>query len=63
MYQYKKLQMLEFYYDFLDKFEEKEDFQLCEIDTESLYLALSKPTLLEVVKPDIVNEFYTVYVR
>lgn len=38
--------MLEFYYDFLEKFVEREDFQLFEMDADSLYLALNKPTLV-----------------
>ena len=27
--------MLQFYYDFLDKYLERSDFQMCEIDTDS----------------------------
>ena len=41
VYQYAKLRMLEFYYDFIDKYIDRTDFQLCEMDTDSLYLALS----------------------
>ncbi|BFZ13860.1 hypothetical protein BsWGS_16899 [Bradybaena similaris] len=61
VYQYAKLRMLEFYYDFLAKFVDKADFQLCEMDTDSLYMALSAPTLEEVVKADMKKEFYEVY--
>lgn len=54
-YQYAKLRMLEIYYDFLDKFIKREDFQLCEMDTDSLYLAMSLPTPEEVVKPKMLK--------
>ncbi|BFZ03070.1 hypothetical protein BsWGS_06109 [Bradybaena similaris] len=63
VYQYAKLRMLEFYYDFLDKFISRQDFQLCEMDTDSLYLALSTPTLEEAVKPELLKRFYAVYDR
>ena len=33
--QYAKLHMLQFYYDFLDKFIDRTDFQYCEMDTDS----------------------------
>lgn len=36
--------MLEFYNDFLNKFFKTEDFLLCEMDTERVYLALSTNT-------------------
>lgn len=38
VYRYAKLRMLEFYYGFLLKFIKREDFQLCEMDTDSLYM-------------------------
>ena len=41
VYQYAKLRMLEFYYDLLIKFIHTSDFQMCEMDTDSAYLALS----------------------
>ena len=36
-----KLRMLEFYYDFLDKYFSRQDFELCYMDTDSFYLAMS----------------------
>ena len=57
VYQYAKLRMLEFYFDCIDKFIDREDFDLCEMDTDSLYLAISSSKLEDVVK-DKVN-FYT----
>ena len=41
VYQLAKLQMLEFYYDFLDKFFSRQSFELCCMDTDSFYLAIS----------------------
>ena len=41
MYQYAKLRMLQFYYDFLDKYLDRSDFQMCEKDTDSAYIAIS----------------------
>lgn len=38
-YQMAKLQILRFYYDCLDKFLDKWDLELIQMDTDSLYLA------------------------
>ena len=40
VYQYAKLRMLQFYYDFVDRFVEPPLFQYCEMDTDSAYIAL-----------------------
>ena len=37
MYQLAKLRMLEFYFDFLDKYFSRQDFDLCYMDTDSFY--------------------------
>ena len=34
VYQYAKLRMLQFYYDFFDKYLDRADFQMCEMDTD-----------------------------
>ena len=39
VYQLAKLRMLEFYYDFQDKYFSRQDFELCYIDIDSFYLA------------------------
>jgi len=39
--QYAKLRMLQFYYDFVDRYVDREDYELAEMDTDSLYMALS----------------------
>ncbi|XP_038054119.1 uncharacterized protein LOC119726483 [Patiria miniata] len=57
VYQYAKLRMLEFYYDFLLTFIDPSDFQLCEMDTDSAYLAISGESLDTIVKPELQEEF------
>ena len=41
VYQYAKLKMLQFYFDFLDKYLDRSDFQYCEMDTDSAYIAIA----------------------
>ena len=38
---YAKLRILEFYYDCVDKYLSREDFQMAEMDTDSNYLGIS----------------------
>ena len=57
VYQLAKLRMLEFYYDFLDKFCDRRDFELIQMDTDSFYMALSANDFDEIVKPDL-KELY-----
>ena len=45
--------MLEFYYDFLDKYFSRQDFELCYMDIDSFYLAMSGDSLDETVKPEM----------
>ena len=52
VYQLAKLRMLEFYYDLLDKFISRKDFELIQMDTDSNYLAISANSFEEVVKPE-----------
>ena len=53
VYQLAKLRMLEFYYDFLDKYFCRQDFELCYMDTDSVYLMMSGDSLDEIVRPEI----------
>ena len=53
VYQLAKLRMLEFYYDFLDKYFSRQGLELCYMDTHSFYLAMSGDFLDEIVKPGI----------
>ena len=46
-YQYAKLRMLQFYYDFLDYYIERPLFQYSEMDTDPAYLALARSCLDE----------------
>ena len=47
VYQLAKLLMLEFYYDFLEKYFSRQNFELCYIDTDSLCLTMSGDSLDE----------------
>ena len=53
VYQLAKLRMLEFYYDFRDKYFSRKDFELCYMDTDSFYLVMSGDSLDEIVKPEM----------
>ncbi|XP_071137847.1 uncharacterized protein [Mytilus edulis] len=55
--QYGKLRMLQFYFDFLDRFVDRSDFQYCEMDTDSAYMALSGPDLVSVIKPHLLDTY------
>ena len=57
VYQLAKLRMLEFYYDFLDKFCDRRDFELIQMDTDSFYMALSAEDFDEIIKPEM-KELY-----
>jgi len=43
--------MLQFYYDFFDRFIDRADFHYFEMDTDSAYLALSAARLIDIIKP------------
>ena len=49
--------MLEFYYDFLDKYIDRSDFELCYMDTDSFYLVLSGNSLDDIVKASLKKEY------
>ena len=57
VYQLAKLRMLEFYYDFLDKFCDRRDFELIQMDTDSFYMSLSANDFDEIIKPEM-KELY-----
>jgi len=54
---YAKLRMLQFYYDFLDKYVSRADFQLMYMDTDSSYMAISADKLEDIIKPEMKNEY------
>ena len=53
VYQLAKLRMLEFYYDFLDKFIDRRDFELLQMDTDSFYFAMAANDLEEIIRPEL----------
>ena len=57
VYQLAKLGMLEFYYDFLDRYFSRQDFELCYIDTDSHYLAMSGDSLDDIVRPGMKHAY------
>ena len=57
VYQLAKLRMLEFYYDFIDKYIDRRDFEYIYMDTDSAYFAISGECLREVVKPELLEEY------
>ena len=57
VYQLAKLRMLEFYYDFLDRYFDRRDFELIQMDTDSNYMAISAERLEDIVRPELQTEF------
>ena len=53
MFQLGKFGMLESYYDFLKEYFSRQDFELCYIDTDLLYLAMSGDSLDKIFKPEM----------
>ena len=51
-----KLRMLQFYFDCLDKYIDRKDFQLIQMDTDSYYMALSGK-FDDLIKPNMKEEF------
>ena len=59
VYQLSRLRMLEFYYDFLHKYFSRQDFELCYMDIDSFYLAMSVDSLDGVVRPEMKQAYET----
>ena len=51
VYQLAKLRMLQFYYEFLDFYLDRRDFELIQMDTDSMYFALSREKLEDAIRP------------
>ena len=49
VYQLAKLRMLQFYYEFLDLYFDRQDFELIQMDTDSMYFAFSREKLEDAV--------------
>ncbi|KAJ8017821.1 Krueppel-related zinc finger protein 1 [Holothuria leucospilota] len=58
VYQYAKLRMLEFYYDFLDKYFDRQYWEYVEMDTDSAYIAIAAEKLDDLVKPELKEVYY-----
>ena len=52
-----KLRMLQFYYDFLDVYVSRKDYEMNQMDTDSFYMAISGPDLESVIKPEYREKF------
>ena len=57
VYQLAKLRMLELYYDFLDRYFDRRDFELIQMDTDSNYITISGKRLEDIVRPELKPEF------
>ena len=58
VYQYAKLRMLQFYYDFVDKYVERPLYQYCEMDTDSAYIALAGNSLDDLVSEEKRSHYF-----
>ena len=54
--QYAKMRMLQFYYDFIDRYLERP--QYCEMDTDSAYLALAGESVDDLVTPELREHYF-----
>ena len=61
VYSNAKLFVLRFYYECIKVFFNEEDYELCEMDTDSLYMMISAQCLDDIVKEDKRREFYQIY--
>lgn len=58
IYQLAKLRMLQFYYECIDKYIDRSDFEYLEMDTDSAYIAFSNEKPFEnLVKPELKEDF------
>ena len=56
VYQLAKLPMLEFYYDFVDKYIDQHGFELIQMDANLLYMAISGTLMDKLVRPELWKE-------
>jgi hypothetical protein len=49
--------MLQFDYDFIDKYIDRSDFELLEMDTDSYYFAFSKDSIEKLINPHMREEY------
>ena len=53
--------MLMFHYDLIDRYIPRSKYQLCEMDTDSLYLALGAQDITHIIKPGLEKDFFEEY--
>ena len=53
-----KLRTMEFYCDFLDKYLDRRDFELIQIDTYSMYMVISGNSINEIVQLELWEEYH-----
>ena len=61
VYHLAKLRMLDFYYNFIDKYIDRSDFELLEMDTDSNYFAFSEDSIEKIIKPEMREELWQWY--
>ena len=57
VYHLAKLRMLQFYYNFFDKYIDRSDFELLEMDTDSNYFEFSEDSIEKLIKPHMRDEY------
>jgi hypothetical protein len=57
VYHLAKLRMLDFYYNFIDKYIDRSDFELLEMDTDSNYFAFSEDSIEKLINPEMKEEY------
>ena len=57
VYQLAKLRMLQIYYEFPDFYLDRRDFELIQMDTDSMYFALSRERLEDAIRPGYETQF------
>ena len=53
IFQYAKLRMLQFYYDFLVKYNDEADFEMMYMDTDNMYMAITADNFDDIIKPEM----------
>ena len=53
VYQLAKFRPFEFHYDFIDKYLNRQDFELCSMDADSFYLVTHGDSFDEIAKPGL----------
>jgi hypothetical protein len=53
VYHLAKLRRLDFFYNFIDKYIDRSDFELLDIDTDSNYFAFSEDSIEKLIRPEM----------